>query len=306
MRVLAHIHTFNDAGVIEQALSALLRQTRTPDGIILVDNGSTDETLNRTFPDGVTVIRHTTNLGMSGAIRSGFSYALEHSFDWIWLLDPDSVPEPDALEKLLAFYERLSPPSQAQVCFIVSRVAAMAGKVKHEPLVFTGSGGRAASPEEGGFSRCDCALWSGSLYRVAAVAKIGLPGKDYFADWSELEYTYRAWAMGYVSYVVHDSLLHQDIGRSPGMATRLWRLGPLKFRLFDPAPFRCYYFVRNAIHFWLHVCKERGIRTLAHVMLFTLGFTLSFVIRPVSGRRQLIACLRGIRDGLTMHIERRY
>jgi len=27
---------------------------------------------------------------------------------------------------------------------------------------------------------------------------------------------------------------------------------------------------------------------------------------PRSHRRQLVACLRGLRDGLTMHIERRY
>src|SRR5215471_6459196 len=34
MRVLAHIHTLNDADVIEQALGGLLRQTRQPDGIV--------------------------------------------------------------------------------------------------------------------------------------------------------------------------------------------------------------------------------------------------------------------------------
>jgi GT2 family glycosyltransferase len=36
----------------------------------------------------------------------GFAHALEHGFDWVWIFDADSVPEPDALEKLLAFFER--------------------------------------------------------------------------------------------------------------------------------------------------------------------------------------------------------
>src|ERR1051326_5108055 len=110
MRILAHIHTFNDAAVIDQALDALERQTRKPDAIIIVDNGSTDRTLDRAFPRCVTaIIRHPTNLGTSGTVRTGFTFALEHDFDWIWILDADSVPEADALENLLAFFERLPP-----------------------------------------------------------------------------------------------------------------------------------------------------------------------------------------------------
>src|SRR6266700_8019495 len=98
MRVLAHIHTLNEAAVIEQAIAALERQTRPPDAIIIVDNGSTDGTRDRRFPEGVTVIRNPTNVGVSGSIRNGILYALEHGFDWIWILDADSAARSDALE----------------------------------------------------------------------------------------------------------------------------------------------------------------------------------------------------------------
>ena len=47
MRVLAHIHTFNDADFIEQALEGLRRQTSPPEAIVIVDNGSTDGTVDR-------------------------------------------------------------------------------------------------------------------------------------------------------------------------------------------------------------------------------------------------------------------
>ena len=124
MRVLAHIHTFNDADVIEQALDGLQQQTRKPDAVVIVDNGSSDRTLDRPFPCSVTVIRHPTNLGTSGAVRTGFGYAVEHDFDWVWILDADSVPEPDALENLLDFFERLPPSAQQHVCFLGCRVAA--------------------------------------------------------------------------------------------------------------------------------------------------------------------------------------
>src|ERR1700732_61843 len=68
MRVLVHIHTFNDADFIEQALDGLQRQTRAADAIRIVDNASTDGTLDRTFPEHVTVIRNSTNLGSAGAV----------------------------------------------------------------------------------------------------------------------------------------------------------------------------------------------------------------------------------------------
>ena len=60
-----------------------------------------------------------------------------------------------------------------------------------------GSGGKPAPSESGGYSRCDCCLWSGSLYRTAAVQKIGLPQADYVLDWGDLEYGYRARRLGF-------------------------------------------------------------------------------------------------------------
>jgi GT2 family glycosyltransferase len=306
MRVLAHIHTFNDADVIDQALDALQRQTRKPDAIIIVDNGSRDHTLDRTFPWWVTIIRHPTNLGTSGTVRTGFTYALAHEFDWIWILDADSVPEPDALENLLAFFEGLPPPAREKVCFLVCRVAMGTGEIKHEPLIFTGSGGKPAPPESGGYSRCDCCLWSGSLYRTAAVEKIGLPQADYVLDWGDLEYGYRARRLGFTSYMVHNGVLHQDVGRSSGIAPRTCRLGPLEFQLYEISPLRSYYHARNSIYFWLYEYKPRLPRQVVRSIIRSAIFTMTFVIRPFSHRGQLIACLRGIWDGLTMHMERRH
>src|SRR4029077_2676900 len=120
-------------------------------------------------------IRHGQNLGTSGAIRTGFTYGIEHEFDWVWIFDADSLPEPDALENLLTFFERLPAAEQDNVCFLICQVAGENNFL----LEFSGSSIRPPSPEAGAdHTRCDSALWSGSLYRMAAVAKIGLPSAD--------------------------------------------------------------------------------------------------------------------------------
>ncbi len=308
MRILAHVHTFNDAEVIEQALGALRRQTRPPDAIVIVDNASTDDTLDRTFPAGVTIIRNSINMGSSGAVGVGFAHALQREFDWTWVLDADSVPEPDALENLLDFFERLPPSEQEQVSFLACRLANGSGAIEeHRPIILTGSGIEFVPLDfDAGYCRCDCFIWSGCLFRMPAVVKIGLPCANYFIDLAELEYGYRAQQLGFAGYVVNRSLLHQDVGRPPGFATRTWRFGPFSFRLLELSPLRCYYYVRNMLYFWLYQYRPRRPRRVVRCIVHAVCYPRTFAVRPSTHGRHLIACLRGLWDGLTGHIERRY
>jgi GT2 family glycosyltransferase len=307
MHVLAHIHTFNEAAFIDQALEGLLRQTRRPDAIIIVDNGSTDGTLDRTFPEGVTVVVNSADLGTSGSVGVGFAHAQRHGFDWIWVLDADSVPEPDALANLLAFFEGMTVTEREEVCFLACRLAAESNAAAHRPLVFTASGLKfvSLSPDLN-CCRCDLFIWSGSLFRMAAVANIGAPSADYFMDLSELEYGYRANRLGYNSYVVKSAVLHQDVGRIPGVATRTWRFGPLSIRLYEISPVRCYYYVRNILYFWLYQFRPARPLRIARTIVHAIVFPRTFAVRPVSHGRHLIACLRGLRDGLTGNMAERY
>ena len=222
MRVLAHIHTMNDEAVIEQALEGLRRQSRAPDAILIVDNASTDRTLERTFGEEVTVVRNTENLGTSGTIRIGFAHALAHGFDWTWVFDADSVPEPDGLEKLLAFFERLPLSQQQRVCFLAGWPLTEAGEAKQPAMRLEGASLEFVALERAqDCTECDCMLWSGSLFRMAAVERIGLPSADYMLDIAEIEYGYRARQLGFTSYVVHDNVIRHDVGREPGAPPRV-------------------------------------------------------------------------------------
>ena len=307
MRVLTLIIAFNDAVVIGQALDGLQRQTRPPDAIVIVDNASTDGTLDRYCSETVVVFRNSNNMGPSGAVGIGFAHALEHAFDWTWVLDADSVPEPEALEKLLAFFDRLPRPQQDQVCFVAGWPLTEEGQVKQQPMSLEGAKLEIVpltSVRE--CTQCDCTLWSGALYRMAAVARIGPPTVDYVADMGEIEYGYRARQLGFTSYIVHNSVIYQDVGRPPGVVTRVYRLGPISVMLFETSPWRSYYSIRNKIYFWLYQSKPRRLvaisRAIAEVSIFTFGL----VVRPFSHRSQLVACMRGIRDGLTGNMAARY
>ena len=103
-----------------------------PDGpmpYIIVDNGSTDGTLDRAFPEWATIIRNPENVGVSGSIRNGITYAFENGFDWIWILDADSTADPEALATLLDLYAGWPSSLQEETAFIACLPAGSTGEL---------------------------------------------------------------------------------------------------------------------------------------------------------------------------------
>lgn len=101
MRALVAIPVFNEQRYISRVLTQVLRLT---DDVLVVDDGSTDETpaILRENPR-VRVIRHEENLGYGRSLMDAFRYAgLEH-FDWVITMDCDDQHEP---ARIPAFIER--------------------------------------------------------------------------------------------------------------------------------------------------------------------------------------------------------
>lgn len=59
------------------------------DEIILVDDGSTDDTVDLALREGLTVIKHKENRGYGGNQKTCYQYALEHGAEYIVMLHPD-------------------------------------------------------------------------------------------------------------------------------------------------------------------------------------------------------------------------
>jgi GT2 family glycosyltransferase len=95
------IPTFNGWHLLEPCLSAVARQTRLPDETIVVDDGSTDETVQHLTADypWVRTVVLPKNLGFVGAVNLGID---EANGDVIVLLNNDTEPEPGWFAALVA------------------------------------------------------------------------------------------------------------------------------------------------------------------------------------------------------------
>ena len=99
MRIAAVIPTFNYGRYVARAIESVQRQTRPPDEIILIDDGSTDDTeaVLRRFGDSIRVL-HTARVGVSKARNTGWRAA---SAELIALLDADDCWLPTKLTRQL-------------------------------------------------------------------------------------------------------------------------------------------------------------------------------------------------------------
>ena len=331
MRILAHIHTFNDADIIDRTIEAVLRQTRPVDGILVVDNASTDGTLERPSVKHATILRHQANLGTSGTVVTGMQFALDCGYDWIWVFDADSTPDPDALERLLELYAGWPQSLQEETACLACLPYNQFDGLPLHGSVLTRFGRVVVRPApEERYYPFHVTVWSGSLYRLAAVREIGLPNPDYVLDWGEYEYGYRVTKAGDRSFIYQDAVMKHNIRGNQSLSPLAIKLGPWSVTFYEDPPIRCYYVCRNTLYFTLYDCIERRLGPLQALAWIFRGavwrvrpapgrpglmrgaawqlllFTLNFLVRPRNHVKQIVACFRGIWHGVTGNIAARY
>ena len=96
------VPSYNDAVMLHRCLSALSRQTRMPDEIVVVDNGSSDSTAEVARSFGAKVVTEFRR-GIPQATSAGFDAA---TGDLLGRLDADSVPPSNWVARVVAAFDR--------------------------------------------------------------------------------------------------------------------------------------------------------------------------------------------------------
>ncbi len=97
-RLAVLIPAFNAAPSIAEVVRGSAAQLST---VVVVDDGSTDETGNVARAAGAIVIRHESNMGKGAALKTGFKWALEQGLDGVITLDADGQHLPSEIPKIL-------------------------------------------------------------------------------------------------------------------------------------------------------------------------------------------------------------
>ena len=99
-RIVAVVPAYDE----EAAIGAVVAEIRAVDpaiDVVVVDDGSTDRTGDAAVAAGAAVVRLPFNLGIGGAVQTGFRYALERGYDVAVRLDGDGQHDAAEISKLL-------------------------------------------------------------------------------------------------------------------------------------------------------------------------------------------------------------
>lgn len=220
-KVSVIIVNWNGAKFLERCLAALAAQTVKPHEIILLDNASTDDSLEiaRGFPD-LRLLSLKENTGFARGNNLAIEAAAAET-EWIALLNPDAYAEPHWLEELLAatkrnpgfavFSSKLLNATEPALLDGAGDAYYMSGRVrriaKDRPARSSGE------KEIEVFSPCAAA----AMYRRTALRKVGGFDEAYFCYVEDVDLGFRLRLAGYrCLYVPQSVALHVGSGTTGG------------------------------------------------------------------------------------------
>jgi glycosyltransferase involved in cell wall biosynthesis len=92
------IPAYNEGSRVGNVIKDVKRYS---DNIVVVDDGSSDDTSTKAEVHGAIVVRHRVNLGKGAALKSGCDFAVRNGATKIVVLDADGQHEPKHIPKLI-------------------------------------------------------------------------------------------------------------------------------------------------------------------------------------------------------------
>lgn len=103
VRILVAIPVYNEERHVERVLSEVLQYTS---NVLVIDDGSTDQTPVLLARQPVEVIRHARNRGYGRSLKDAFTFSACYGYDWLITMDCDEQHEPASLPDFFREIER--------------------------------------------------------------------------------------------------------------------------------------------------------------------------------------------------------
>jgi rhamnosyltransferase len=226
---LVTVTFFPDEGFVKriEALSASVG------GCIVIDNRSDEAAVNRLKQwrdqSGQDLFLNDKNRGLAHALNQSMRRAMERGFQWALLMDQDSIIDPQFAQ----WYEKVFEQFKLEdIAVIGNNYGVQAG----EETIYLLPSAEQAAP----YIPCKAVITAGSLVSLKSYADIGSFREDFFIDWIDTEYCFRARRMGRQVVMVTHPVVLQKLGGTTTVRSPLGEAHPSHH-----SPMRRYFMMRN-------------------------------------------------------------
>jgi rhamnopyranosyl-N-acetylglucosaminyl-diphospho-decaprenol beta-1,3/1,4-galactofuranosyltransferase len=222
MKILAVIVTHNRCALLSRCIDHLQIQTRQTQDILVVNNASTDGTVDMLEQRKVPYVTQE-NVGSAGGWHRGIQHAVDQGFDAVWLMDDDGFPDTSSLAALEI---RLIPGVVAVSAVVVREddptrfVFPFPVLNKTDLPVLIGVPRKLGTLAELKAIATNgiypfAHFFNGVLVSIAAIKQTGNVNRDFFIYGEEVDFFFRLRKVGKVISVLDAIHYHPDVsGRS--------------------------------------------------------------------------------------------
>lgn len=251
-KVIAVVVTYNRQKLLSECITSLRNQTRPLDAILVVNNGSTDNTEAWLFSQKDLFFTTQKNLGSAGGFNTGIEWAYKHGYSWIWCMDDDGYPKEDALEKILE-------EDMERLCL---RNCAVLNKEDKKTFVWKTGNYNTIDDVDTKVIKGIGHPFNGTMLHRNIVERVGVPQQQLFLWGDETEYYYRITKKNNIPVCTITDSIHYH----PAAAFTYKNDWDYK------KTWKMYFYVRN--RFYIHKAKfDNKIIALINYCIFLIAFT---------------------------------
>lgn len=258
-KIAVVVVTFNRLALLKECVTALRNQSRKLDEIIIINNSSTDGTLEWLNAQNDLSVITQENSGSAGGQYTGIKTAYENGFDWIWCMDDDCIASQNALSELVKNIRSNSVLN----CLVLSKTDSSKlafGVYDLTEKIFFEKYSEVADKLTLDFA----SLFNGALIPSEVIKKIGLPIQELFIKGEEIEYFHRIRKYGFSTVTVVSSKLFHPSPKLELIKTKFFNH---RFEYLDKR--RRFFRARNFVYNY-KTYRNFSIRTFIKILLLDI------------------------------------
>jgi GT2 family glycosyltransferase len=217
-RIAVVILNWNGATNTLKCVEHVFAQTVPPRDVLVIDNGSTDDSVSRitsAVSTPCTVTSLPGNVGFAEGMNVGIRAAMDRGADYVWLLNNDAFAAPDCLERLATFMEE-----RPTLAIATPRLVNPDGTDQHVGGIIDWRSGelgkRTAIELCGPAVRGTWLTGAAPLVRLSALRVVGCFDSSFFAYWEDVDLSIRLFVNGGDLRALPDAVVEHVSSSSTG------------------------------------------------------------------------------------------